>query len=84
MPESGSERHDRLAREFVMHTLRTELRAGGDFASVMVIYESAMLAVMHILVDMFHFKPRDAVILVTSALERAEERFIQQRGKDPT
>lgn len=73
MPESTSERHNRLGREFV-------LKAGKETSSsseFMVVMESALMAAMLILTRLYGVSPAASSSLLESALQVATERFAE-------
>lgn len=71
MTDSPSERHNRLAAEFVQKAGR-ETASG---AELMVVVESTMLAAMLLLVKVYETNPSSASALMESALQKATERF---------
>jgi hypothetical protein len=71
--ETPSEKHNRLAREFVMMAGR-ETR---DQAELMVLVESAITASMLLLVRQHSLNPSHASTFIESAVQNATERFSQ-------
>jgi hypothetical protein len=75
MAETPSEKHNRLARDFVM-------QAGGQTHShseLMVVIESTMLAALMLMTKLYGKKPSDASIFMEAALQRATERFAEDQ-----
>jgi len=80
MSETPSDRHNRLAREFVM----TVGREASDHAEFMVVIESVLLAAMLVQVRLHQMKPAHAVAMVEEALQVAMERFIASGAREPS
>ena len=80
MSETPSDRHNRLAREFVTMA-GTQTHSG---AELMVVMESTMLATMHLLVRLYAVKPTDASIYLEAALQAATERYPEADGNKPS
>lgn len=71
---SPSERHNRLATEFVQMAGRQT----DNGAELMVVVESTMLASLLLLVKVYDTSPSAASAMMESALHKATERFAEQ------
>ena len=80
MPESSCERHNRLAHEFSTKTIRELVDAGDNFADLMILVETIMVASMMVNAKIFKVSDRACVELLESAVLRATERFIAERS----
>lgn len=81
--ESPTARHNRLAADFVQKIVREEVKAGGDFSSILVILESIVVGVMIVNSELFGMTPRKSAGLVEQVIDAAIERYARtQKGKD--
>jgi hypothetical protein len=75
MTETPSDRHNRLAREFVMKVGRETT----NYAEMMVVVESTILAAMLLAHKMHGVSAAAAAEMVESAVQAATERFAGER-----
>ena len=75
MSEAPHERHNRLAREFVMTVIRDVVAGGGGTSEMMVVVESAIFAAMAVMADGFGLSRASAVEHVEMAVQQATDRF---------
>lgn len=75
-----TERHNKLGRDFATKVMKEVMDNGGDFAEVMVVYESVTLCVLLMNTDMFGMKPSASVSMVEVALHEAIKRFTEKHG----
>ncbi|HVI27480.1 hypothetical protein [Hansschlegelia sp.] len=73
--ETPHERHNRLARHFVMTVVKDVVDSGGGSSAMMVVVESAIFAAMATLTDGFGLSQASAVEHVEMAVQQATERF---------
>jgi hypothetical protein len=72
-----------LAKEFVNNAVRQVVKAGGTYADVMILLESAIVAAMLANAKLFHLSDSVASNMAEMAVHRAMERFAAQRNKEP-
>lgn len=75
MSESPSDKHNRLARDFVM----TAGKETESYSELLVVVESTMLASLQLLTKLYGKSPAHASIFMEAALQRATERFSEGR-----
>lgn len=67
--------HNQLAKRFVHDILGPAIRADADYGDVMVLFESAQLATMHLLRRHYGMSPQVTSGLMEAALQNAIVRF---------
>jgi len=77
MASSPSDTHNQLANDFVMKVAASTT----THAELMVVVESALLAVMLVSHRAYGFAPAGAVEMVEMAVQQATDRFAAQSSK---
>ena len=75
---SPSDKHNELAREFVMKVVR-ETKTHSE---LMVVVESAVLAAMVVSRKVYGYAPAGCVEMVEMAVQQATTRFAEDQAKD--
>jgi hypothetical protein len=77
MTNPAADRHNELAREFLMKVVRET----GSYSELMVVVETIMLASMKVMKGLYGFPPPAAVEMVELAVQQATDRFAKDAGR---